>query len=154
MQKLIALKRHLESLRLFNPERIEERGEDGSVTWVNSWAGADRLLYRHGYSGVIELFGAGGDIRDLLAQVLVWLDANGGDPDRNKLAAWEGEPVERHRADITLRFEFEEEVRYVPAEPGYAGADMVTLGGDAWKRGDKDADVATTLDGVETSTGP
>jgi len=154
MQKLIALKRHLETLRLFNPERIEERGEDGTAEWVNSGSGADRLLYRHAYTGVIELFGAGGDIRDLLAQVLVWLDANGGDPDRNKLAAWEGEPVERHRADITLRLEFEEEVHYVPAESGYSGPDRITFGGEAWKRGGKEADVAETLDGVEASTGP
>lgn len=154
MEKLIALKRHLESLKLFNPERIDVAGEDGTVEWANSGAGADLLLYRHAYTGVIELFGASGDLRDLLAQVLVWLDGNGGDPERNRLAGWEGEPVERHRADITLRFAFEEEVHYITAEPGYSGPDKITLGGADWKRGGKTADLALTLDGIEVSTGP
>ena len=85
--------------------------------------------------------------------MLVWLDENGGDND--EFQGYEGEPVDHHRADITLRISFEEEVRYIPTnDPQYSGKDKVTVGGVDYKRGEQTADVADTLEGNNPTVVP
>ena len=151
MLKFFALKQHIEGLRLFAPERIDAAIFNGGIDWSGSTAGADLLLLRMTYEADIELDGAAGDLRILLAQVGLWLDANGGDPERNRLLEFTGEPVDKHRSDITLRLAFEEDVRDVPAEPGYTGPDKLTWQGTDWKLGDATADLATTLSSMEVT---
>mgnify|MGYP000654044466 CR=1 FL=1 len=152
MLRLIDLKRYLQGTGLVNPERIEATVESGTPQFSCSFNGPDLLLFRNLYEGVIEIEGAAGDIEDVLAQVLVWVNENGGDDDR--LIEWEGEPVDNNRADITLRFAFEEEVHYIPAGAGYTGKDKITVNGTDYKRGTAVADSATTLDGVSGATSP
>ena len=144
MQKLIALKNHIEASGLFNPERVIEYAEEGTAHTSFSTSGPDLLLCRHAYTGVIELWGASGSLGHLLAMVLTWLDANGGDEDA--LSSWSGEPVDRARADITLRLTLEEDARYVP-KGAYAGKDVLTFEGTEWRPGEAVADKATTLEG-------
>lgn len=152
MLRLIDLKRYLQGAGLVNPERIEATVESGTTQFACSFNGPDLLLFRNRYEGVIEMEGVAGDIEDVLAQALVWVNENGGDEDR--LIEWEGEPVDHDRADLTLRFEFEEEVHYIPADPEYTGKDKITVNGTDYRRGTAVADTATTLDGVTGATAP
>lgn len=154
MLKLIALKQYLEGLGMFNPERIEVAIEEGEAEFSGSTSGPDLLLYRHTYRGTIDLMGAGGDIRDLLGHVVVWVEDNQGERDNDQFLGYEGEPVDQGRSDVTLRFQFEEEEHYIAAAPAYAGPDKVTVHGADWKRGSKAADVADTLAGVTPSVAP
>ena len=55
MHRLMALKDYLEGLGHWNPERIDATIEDGLGEWTNSGTGPDLLLFRHTYTGVIEL---------------------------------------------------------------------------------------------------
>ena len=146
MLKLIALKRYLEGVQLWNPERIDAAAENGTPEFSGSEASADLLLFRNRYTGTIEVFGTAGNLTDLLAHVLVWLELNGGNND--SLDGWEGEPVDHDRSDITLTLTFEEDVRYVPAPANYAGADKITWNGADWVPGSKAADLANALAGV------
>lgn len=147
MIRLIALHEHLKTAGVVNPETMEIRAEDGDPEWAEDTGGPDMLLFRNAYTGVIEFFNARGNILDLLAAVLVWLHDNIPEDERegNRLVDWEGEPVDNTHSDVTMRFAFSEEVRYVPAAAGYAGKDKVTLNGADWKRGAITADRATTL---------
>jgi hypothetical protein len=147
MHQIIALKQHIEGLGMFNPERIDVAIEQGTLEFSGAESGPDLLLYRHRYSGSIELMGAAGDLRDLLGHLAVWLEANGAGetPPRATLDDYDGEPVDKGRSDITLRLTFEEEIHYTPAEPAYTGKDKLTWNGADWKRGVAAEDVADTL---------
>jgi P2 phage tail completion protein R (GpR) len=148
MRKLQALLATLRDAKAIAPERIEAVIESGEVDWSGSRAGPDLLLYRLRYAATVELWGAAGSLTHLLALVAVWLAEQGGDSDFNRLAGFEGEPVDERRSDLTLRLELEEEVRYVPAEPGYAGTDKLTYAGADWKPGEGSPALADTLEGL------
>jgi len=129
------------------PERIDAMVESGSTDWAGSMKGPDLLLYRVRYTALVELQGVSGSLTHLLALVELWLA--GLDRDHNRLASFEGEPVDAQRSDVLLRLELEEAVRYVTAESGYTGADQITWGGASWKPGEKTADRATHADAIE-----
>lgn len=146
MEKLRALTDYLAGLKWCNPERMHTTAQDGAPEWAQAETGADLLLFRHRYTGVIELEGVAGDVRDLLAAVLVWLHDNGGEED--VLESWEGEPLDSKRSDVMLRLTFEEAVHYIPAPPGYAGPDRVVVNGATYQRGDKTPDRLTDPDNL------
>ena len=143
MEKAIALKRHIAECGLYNPEHVDVWGEGGETRPSFSQAGSDLLVCRVNYTAVIEVLGATGSINHLLALATAWIQENGGENDA--LEPWEGEPVDRDRADITLRVRFEEESRYIPAEPAYAGKDTLVFNGVTWKPGNAAPDTATLL---------
>ena len=109
--------------------------------------GPDLLLYRVSYTANIHLSGVFGSLTHLLALVELWLA--GLDREHNRLASFEGEPVDAQRSDVLLRLELEESVRYVPAEPGYAGGDQIAWGGVFWKPGVKVADRAVQAEAID-----
>ena len=148
MGKLAALLAFIRDAKAIAPERIEAVVESGETGFSGSRAGPDLLLYRLRYTAAVELWGAAGSLTHLLALVEVWLAEQGGDAERNFLASFAGEPVDGQRSDLTLRLELEEDVRYVPAEPGYAGADKIAYAGTEWKPGTAIADLALSVEGL------
>ena len=148
MRKLHALLAYLRDAKAIAPERIEAVIESGEVDFSDSRAGAELLLYRLRYVATVELWGASGSLTHLLALVAVWLAEQGGDAEHNRLAGFEGEPVDNRRSDLVLRLELEEDVRYVIAEPGYGGADKLAYAGADWKPGENSAALADTLEGL------
>jgi P2 phage tail completion protein R (GpR) len=148
MPKLAALLAFIRDAKAIAPERIEAVVESGETDFSGSRARPDLLLYRLRYTAAVELWGAAGSLTHLLALVEVWLAENGGDRKRNFLASFAGEPVDDRRSDITLRLELEEDVRYLPAEAGYAGADRISYAGAEWKPGLGAADLALTIEGL------
>jgi hypothetical protein len=148
MRKLQALLAHLRDAKAIAPERIEAMIESGEVDWSGSRSGPELLLYRLRYVATVELWGASGSLTHLLALAAVWLAEQGGDSEHNRLSGFEGEPVDKGRSDLVLRLELEEDVRYLPAGPGYAGADKLTYAGADWKPGEGSATLADTLEGL------
>ena len=148
MEKLNALVTMLRDAKAIAPERIEAVVESGETEFSGSRAGADLLLYRLRYTAAVELQCVSGSLTHLLALVTVWLAEQGGDAEHNRLVGFEGEPVDGQRSDLTLRFELEEDVRYLPAEPGYTGPDRITYAGAEWKSGSAAPDLALSVEGL------
>jgi len=149
MDKLIALAAHLREK--FRPEQVEAQAESGEGQGSFSQAEAGLLLFRHRYQATVELWGAGGDVRDLLAGVVLWLRDHAGRHDR--FAGWNGTPLGDGRSDVTLSLELEEEVHYVPAAVDYAGPDRIDYEGQPWRRDAPTAELAMELAELTTVTG-
>lgn len=144
MEKLNSLVAVLSGAKAVAPERIEALIESGQTTWSGRMMGADLLLFRVTYTAVVELFGISGSLTHLLALVTLWLADQ--DPEFNRLASFEGEPVDDKRSDVSVRLELEEAVHYVPAKPDNSTADQIFWGGITWKPGSKEASRASSLE--------
>jgi len=138
------LARHLIALKFARPEQIRVAMAEGAVAPSFSRSGGDLLLYRHTGQVEIALPGFDGELMHLLAVVTAWLGDNGGD--RDTFDGWSDEPENDQQNAVTLRLTLEDELRYVLAEPGYAGRDKITLSGVDWKPGNLAPDRATLND--------
>lgn len=156
MLQLFALREYLQGLSWLSPERVVATIERGTPEGVWSLTGPGLLAYRHSYTGLIEIEGGSGDIRDLLAAAMLWLRENAGTRDEqyNWSLEYDGEPADKHRSDVTLYVTIEEDVTYMPAPANYTGDDKITHAGSDWMRADATAATADTLAGLTAGVSP
>ena len=146
--KLSVLHTYLtQAAHVARPEQLTAELESGEPEGVFRTTGNGLVVYRHQYTGRIVLEHGACDLLHLLALVHVWMEENAGDGDHNRFLGWAGEAVDDRQADIDLRFQFEEEVHYVPAEPEYAGDDKLTWRGTDYKRAAEQVNTAAQLEG-------
>ena len=153
MNKLQALIDYLVAARFCRAEQLHAAMESGepdasfrAEALDTAGITAGLLLFRHRYTAVIGIERDGGDLAHVLALVHVWMEENGGDHD--EFLGWVGEPVADRLSDVDLRVQFEEQITYIPAEPGYTGVDKIAWRGADYKRADIVPDQATAVDGV------
>lgn len=125
-------------------EQVAVRAESGEVERAFCSATEGLLLYRLRYAAKVELSGVHGDLRDILATLMLWLREAGGRADR--FTGWDGTPVGDGSSDLVFHLELEEEVRYTPAAADYSGADRIDYRGQVWQRTAPEVPVARRLE--------
>lgn len=162
MQKLLALTAYLRDPTILkktgikcNPEQIDSWSEGGKPE-LRMETGADGgfLLFDQTYRATIEFNGVAGDLRNLIALVLIWLRKN--DPDReNDLEGdaqivWDGDPYDDGSSDIIFELSFYEAVYFNQG----SGTESITIDGLDYTLGAEAMDIAEDLEEpVQTAVG-
>ena len=132
MEKLKALTAYLRNPAVLkragiqcHPENIDSWVEKGDPEFLGDDTGGGIDLFRHKYQCTITFESVAGDIRNLIALVLIWLTLNDasrkGDLDDPGLS-WEGEPFDHDTSDISIELWFLETVHFEFVERSTGGA--------------------------------